>query len=810
MIYLNTKFKIFLLFTIITYVSILNANELTSDYTNKDIQILNKNLSLITYELNYKEIEEVLLSYLKNNKKAYAIQIFDFISKEFIFSSYKDTNIISLKKKNFPRGFIKPRESLTRNIYYRGIKIAELTVFFDIPINLTQKELNYLINNKIFRINTYAEYKPYSYVLNNKALGFGNDFMRLLAKELKVDVLFKTTENIQLLNDIKNNNIHMINARPAIKYFNKDLLYSDKAMLNLTNIFLTKNLKINHFQQLEGKTLGLVNGYFLTKYIKKYYPKIKIITCSSVSQCIDFVNKNKVTASHHFLHIAETMLSNKKITNLKINKALDIKNTNLYIAYNKSNQILKNIIDKLLNNFNHLELFKFQLKVLNRLKYNKDELLNTIYTKEELDYINTKHIIKLCSVPNYLPYSKITKEKKFIGTVANFINKIKEHTTLKIEPIYTSSWKESHDFIKNKKCDFIPFLMKTEDRKKYLNFTKSYTNISLVLLTKDEVPFIDDIKDVRNKKFALMGSLKIKNFIQQKYPNIKIIEVANSKEGFKKIQKGEVFAYISTLANISYNLKEDHIVDLKISGKLDTKLEIFMATRKNDYILKNILEKSILTVNELDKTSILNSWQDIHIHEFDKEFFYKIIFTIVFILLLIIFFLVLYWNRKLKKLNDQLNILSKTDNRLMINEIFQQEISRFKRYETPISIIMLDIDYFKKINDTYGHNIGDFVLIEFAKVVKTNIRETDHLGRWGGEEFVVVCTNTHLKGAVNLANSLKKAITNIDINNKYKLTCSFGVSELKKDQDLESLIKSADDALYQAKNEGRNKVCINL
>jgi len=120
---------------------------------------------------------------------------------------------------------------------------------------------------------------------------------------------------------------------------------------------------------------------------------------------------------------------------------------------------------------------------------------------------------------------------------------------------------------------------------------------------------------------------------------------------------------------------------------------------------------------------------------------------------------------------------------------------------------MLDIDFFKKINDTYGHIIGDEVLIRVANKIKENIRETDIFGRWGGEEFLIIATNTSLEYGYNLAlklcNVLEDEIKIKDIN----VTASFGVTQIKDDdKDENVLLNRADTALYSSKENGRNMV----
>ena len=123
-----------------------------------------------------------------------------------------------------------------------------------------------------------------------------------------------------------------------------------------------------------------------------------------------------------------------------------------------------------------------------------------------------------------------------------------------------------------------------------------------------------------------------------------------------------------------------------------------------------------------------------------------------------------------------------------------------------MSVLFADLDYFKRINDSYGHAVGDEVLKQFAQLVKSEIRKTDGVVRWGGEEFLVVCPATELPEAAKLAEKLRASVANAVWPNHILVTCSCGVATREEGEEFSSLIKRADDALYQAKHAGRNRV----
>ncbi len=134
-----------------------------------------------------------------------------------------------------------------------------------------------------------------------------------------------------------------------------------------------------------------------------------------------------------------------------------------------------------------------------------------------------------------------------------------------------------------------------------------------------------------------------------------------------------------------------------------------------------------------------------------------------------------------------------------------------QRYNSKLSIIMIDVDYFKLVNDNFGHIVGGQVLKTIANLISATIRTNDLVGRWGGEEFVILCPETDLNGALTLAECIRQKISLYDFGLAQAITVSVGVAEYQKTQTLEKFIKCADDGLYMAKKAGRNtvKTCTN-
>jgi|GEM_PF-4016993 len=161
---------------------------------------------------------------------------------------------------------------------------------------------------------------------------------------------------------------------------------------------------------------------------------------------------------------------------------------------------------------------------------------------------------------------------------------------------------------------------------------------------------------------------------------------------------------------------------------------------------------------------------------------------------------------------EKLSILSSTDyltkiyNRQKFLKELKNNIKRVKRTKENLSLAMIDIDFFKKINDTYGHSAGDEVLKEFCTIIKNQLRDIDIFARWGGEEFIILFINTNLNQAKSAAEKIRKKIEENSFENIKNITCSIGITQYKSEDTIHSFIENSDKALYKAKQKGRNNV----
>lgn len=419
---------------------------------------------------------------------------------------------------------------------------------------------------------------------------------------------------------------------------------------------------------------------------------------------------------------------------------------------------------------------------------------------EEKQWIINNKNIKLGTNIGWNPIEFFDSENNYSGLTAGYLNLVEEKLNIKIKIEKNLYWHEMINKVKEKKLDMFLAIVETNKRKKFLNFTTPYLSFPTVIVTRDDVPYIKDLTKLKKKKIAVEKSFYTQELLSTYYKKIKLIQVNTTEDALKKVYNGEVYAYVGALPNIGYFIKKLKYTNLKVNGEASFDAKLSFASRKDLPILNSILQKTLNSITKEEHDKIYDNWINIQYPNKADHTMFIIAIIIIFIILFILYIR----NIKLKKISET-DSLTKIANRRKIDTFLEIEIERTLRNKTSLCVVMIDIDFFKKINDNYGHNIGDKILKNLAKVLKLNIRKFDLVGRWGGEEFLIVCPDNDISQTILLCKKLQKLISKIKVaNTNNYITVSFGIAQFNKDEKIDNLINRADKELYNAKHKGRD------
>lgn len=428
-------------------------------------------------------------------------------------------------------------------------------------------------------------------------------------------------------------------------------------------------------------------------------------------------------------------------------------------------------------------------------------------TDLERYYVETNGEILLCVDPDWVPFESINERGEHQGIAADLLKLVSERTGLRFKLVQTQTWEESLDYSKSGKCQALSFLNETPKRKEWLVFSEPiFTDVN-VFITREEHPFISDPGALTGETLVLPKGTAMEEFIRKDYPNLRIITVDTEAEAFQMISERKANMTMRSLIVAAYTIKKEGWFNLKISGQLPgytNRLRVGLTKDKAN--LLDIINKGILSISGQDRGAIVDKHVSINVQTVTD---YSLLYKVAGILLFVIAVAAL-WVRQLRAHNKELTLISQTDaltnvsNRLKLNTVLSYEFARAKRKWHPLSVLLIDLDHFKKVNDELGHIAGDTVLKEVSRILASQVRSIDVVGRWGGEEFLIICPDTDTPSAMIVAERIVHAVSQFTFTCNRSQTISIGVASLSENDTPDTLLNRADEALYIAKSDGRN------
>ena len=433
-------------------------------------------------------------------------------------------------------------------------------------------------------------------------------------------------------------------------------------------------------------------------------------------------------------------------------------------------------------------------------------------TDTERAYLVAHNPISLCVDPDWSPFEVVNEAGQHVGIAADLLALVAERTGVQFALLVTRTWEESVEASRSGRCLAMSFLNQTPDRDKWLIFTEPLLVDPNVLITREDRPFISDVSVLKGQTVALPKATAMHERVKRDFPNLTVIDTSSEDESLGLVNERRADMTLRSLIVAAHTIKRQGWFNLKISGQIpgyDNRLRV--GVLRSESTLMGILNKGIATLTEQDRSQAV----DRHV---SMEVVTKVQtdYTLVGWLSVVLAAVLLTsaaWMRRLKALNHQLQHQAETDaltqlpNRHGLMRVLGTDVERALRYQRPLSVILLDIDHFKQVNDEFGHLVGDKVLVALGQLLLQTVRGVDTACRWGGEELLVVCHETPQAQAVQLAERVRELVAVHAFPMPRGLTLSAGVAELVPGDDWGSLVNRADAALYAAKAAGRNRVC---
>ena len=532
---------------------------------------------------------------------------------------------------------------------------------------LSDDELAFLKENQTLIVSNETNYPPYDFFENGSPKGYSVDLIKLIAKTLDINIKFETDTWSNLVEKFCDGKIDILQPTDKSEKVIQCGQFTQAIIRDTSQFLLRKDFKeVKNLEDLFGYTVASPKGWYQTEYFKKEYKdKLKIIEVENTLEAIENVRNGEADFAYDYGSVLRYYKTKYNFNGLKIEGIYSKDKTfgNLFFAVNNKASILYGILEKTLLNLNEAEKSNLQAKWFG-IKDNK----RVDFLKDEINYLNRKKSINICIENNFLPYEKLDENGNYRGIVGEIFELLHENSGIDFKIVKTENWSESLNYVKTRKCDLLTLAEKTENREKYLDFTKPYESSPYVIVTKNDKPFVDKIESLSKKIVAINKDYSTIDLFEKKYPNIVIRKVKDLNEGLNLVEEGEVFGYINILPVLAYHMQKNSILNLKINGKFDEKADLGIATRNDEPILNNIMQKLLDSIDAETIQNIYNKWVQI---KFGNNKDNSLVWEVFGVFLLISFLLII----RMKMLRD---------NRIKLEGLIKQEIENSRKKDNLI------------------------------------------------------------------------------------------------------------------------------
>ncbi len=605
----------------------------------------------------------------------------------------------------------------------------------DVGLDVDIKEWDYNINmieDVIKEKTTFSIVRSTAFMDNTNK----NDiiFLAALFQSSPIMILVDKKSGIKTLKDLKNKNIMATDdlkteASLISMLFSQKISFDDIHIIKQT--FNVKDLQNGYADAMVGYIsnepyiLKQLGGDPLIFNPKKYgfdfYSDILITNKKTLNNNPNAVKQFTYASlkgwKYAFEHIDETSeIIYKKYNSLHKSKdALIYEGKELkklaYDGTTKLGSIKQEKLERMYDIYKLLGLSKIQLlssDAIYKLDVNNNEL-----TQKEINYINDNKIVKVCTNPNWAPIEFTNTNGEPNGISIDMLKLIGEKTGLQFEFIKTKSWGESQEYLKNKKCDILPAVIKTRERAKYANFTKVHSSYNLAIITKNDKPLVNNLEQIIENTLSRKEHSGLISQLKTLYPSVKILETKSYKEAFEAVENDDAYFTIATLPVLSYYKNMYNFNSLQIAGYSGMSYDLRIAVRDDNIMLLNILDKTLSKISEESKKIIHEKWLS---KPFDSPIDYTLFIDILIVILIFLGF-ILYKQYLLKKSLRE------------FDEIINATMEGITIFKNGICIDVnqssVDILGYSSKAELIGKHILSFVPEQYQHIAKENLMKDD-------------------------------------------------------------------------------------
>jgi len=726
-----------------------------------------------------------------------------------------------------------------------GVAVAknnhELLKFIELgisKISLTEKsavERKWLGIDKIqdaVNIAFPLVYSPYSAQSpTGQPQGLFIDMWRLWAQQTNTKINFVGRAITESLTLLENNEVDVLLGLPQAwidtsRFTPAAPIYKSNAKIFIRN--KVPNVESLDYFENDKHKIGLWNKSPFKQDLLVNYPSVKFSFYANFDTLLKAAELGEIDAFIGHADFMDLKLLQNNLQSLFYTFIIPTLSSNIMPIVNKGNVRLVNIINEGFEQIDLKELVNIEERwLIDKKSYFKSLLVKVTLNKQEESYISENTEIKVGVLNSLAPTAFYNEDGVFDGIDRSILDLVSQRTGLNFNYHGFDSWLELYESMLAGNIDMITSITPTDSRKERFLFSDAYWQTPWVILHPQHLGRLTTLTRFYGKELAIVKGFYLFDFLRDNHPQINLKVVNNRQDGLIAIQQGKVEGFVETISSATQLLKQESFVNMTISVVEGMPTDhSHIGIQKNNPLLASILDKGLASISVQEKNDIHEKWFSIDINTgLDKDVVMRVAMQVA-LLILIILVIIIMWNRRLKaevthrkQLEEKMKYMATHDdltglaNRVLLKDRINTAIELHQRQSLLMAVLFLDLDGFKNVNDSHGHDVGDELLLLVARRLQSCVRKSDTVVRFGGDEFVLLLTGLHHNNEASFVAEkvLKLLQSPFELSStKVIIGCSIGISMYPSDGTNDSdLLKEADTLMYQVKAAGKNHYLFN-
>ncbi|MDQ7831684.1 MAG: transporter substrate-binding domain-containing protein [Desulfovibrionaceae bacterium] len=519
----------------------------------------------------------------------------------------------------------------------------------DARLNLTAEERRYVRDNPVFTASNESNWPPFNFNVNGLPQGYSVDYMNMLARMAGLKVKYvigpEWDEFERMLQDGTLDVLMNMASTPAREAYTD--FTPPYATLVHGIVFRDGKAPPPNLESLSGRKVAVSKGFFTEKVLAAAYPDIKLLALPDALNCLQAVATGEADAAIDSLPVQNYLIRKHFLLNLQTRALVDNRHfptVNIRFGVGKNKPVLASILSKAMAMVGERQMSELRQKWLAADRMEKEYIP---LTPSEQEMLSRLGVVRMCVHPDWMPFGRIDGQGTFEGMTADYVRLMAERIGVDLRLVPTKTWEQSVAGLAEGACDIIPAIPPTDERRQVMSFTRPYLTFPVVAATLTDTMFVPDMASLAGKRIGAVAGQAWTGEILRDYPEVEVVRAPSVEDGLRMLQSGEIFAFVDTLAAISYAIGQGHFADIKIAGRLEGELSLAVGVSQQNPDLAQVFDMAVASLTENERRDIFSRWISITFeHGFDYDLFWKILAGLAVAVAAIF-----YWNRKLVRLN---------------------------------------------------------------------------------------------------------------------------------------------------------------